>query len=380
MRPLECDARVSPIACVDDVQRTLESRSSTGTHVVTALLALGLISCSPVAPERFRFTQLPQSLELGVASFSLQTTSGDVYVSTFMGKWLRLKKGATTWEVVTEPGLTSVVADFQQGKALGLSTTMGGYAIETTTGFALLDPPVNVPPGTPLGRDKDGTLWAMNASATHVLLSKWDPGARVWTTENLTYPVLPAGTPTGFTSTGRLFLRPHDKGLFEADRDTKTVVERVPCTHPMFRPSHPDSRACQEDTTLLGDLDGSLLIATPNREVWRLPARATEPVLVVKSELSGITRPDPEGLSFIGIPQVHLDAKRRLWLVYRWGLNTSTDVVHLHVADATAAQPVTWVKLRDDLERNMRAYGVGPTPVLSTGSLDQGLNVIRIDE
>ncbi|MDP3506198.1 MAG: hypothetical protein Q8S33_38015 [Myxococcales bacterium] len=43
-------------------------------------------------------------------------------------------------------------------------------------------------------------------------------------------------------------------------------------------------------------------------------------------------------------------------------------------------QPVTWVKLRDDLERNTRAYGVGPTPLLSTGSLDQGLNVIRIDE
>lgn len=349
-------------------------------RVVTALLTLGLISCSPVAPERFRFTDLPQSFELGVAAFSLQTTTGDVYVSTIKGTWLRLKKGATAWEVVAEPGITGALPDFQQGKAMGLSSNMAGYALETATGFALLDPPVNVPPGTPLGRDKDGTFCAMSASATHVLLSKWDPGARTWTTESLPYALLPAGTPSGFTSTGRLFVRPHDKGLFEADRDTKTVVERVPCTHAMFRPSHSDSRPCQEDTTLLGDIDGSLLIANPNREVWRLSAGSTEPVLVVTGELSGVTRPDPAGLSFVGIPQLHLDAKRRLWLVYRWGVNNDADRTHLHVADATATQPVRWVKLRDDLERNMRAFGVGPTPVLSTGSLDQGLRVIRIDE
>lgn len=349
-------------------------------RVATALLTLGLISCSPVAPERFRFTQLPQSFELGVASFSLQTTTGDVYVSTIKGTWLRLKKGATAWEIVSEPGITGALPDFLQGKAMGLSSNRAGYAIETATSFALLDPPVNVPPGTPLGRDKDGTFWAMSASETHVLLSKWDPGALTWTTENLPYAGLPAGTPMGFTSTGRLFLRPHDKGLFEADRDTKTVVERVPCTHPMLRASHPDSRACQEDTTLLGDVDGSLLIANPNREVWRLSAGATEPVLVVKGELAGVTRPDPAGLSFVGVPQVHLDAKRRLWLVYRWGVNGGADTAHLHVADATATQPVAWQKVRDDLERNIQAFGVGPTPVLSSGSEDRGLHVIRIDE
>lgn len=30
-----------------------------------------------------------------MSAFSVQTTSGDVYASTFEGQWVRLKKGAT---------------------------------------------------------------------------------------------------------------------------------------------------------------------------------------------------------------------------------------------------------------------------------------------
>lgn len=350
-------------------------------RAVVALCSFVLISCSPVSPDRFRFVELPQSFELGVAGMSIQTTTQDIYVSSIRGSWLRMKKGGTAWENLGPPGLSRTAIDFQQGKALGLLSNNTGVAIEAPTGFTLLDPPVNPPPaGSLLGRDKNGVFWSTASSPTHVLLSKWDPASTTWTTENLAYDLLPAGTETVLTGTGSVFVRPANKGLFEADRDGKRMLERVPCTHTMFRASHADFRACQQDSTLVGDAD-SVLIATANHEVWRFSSGASEPVLVVKGDLQGVTLPvDANGNSIVGIPQVHLDSKRRLWLIYRFGLNVGTDVAELHVADVSGTQPSTWQRLRGDLERNMRLFGVGPTPVLSTGSEDQGLRVIRIDE
>lgn len=346
-----------------------------------ALWFIVLISCSPVSPDRFRFVELPQSFELGVAGMSIQTTTQDVYVSTIRGSWLRMKKGGTAWENLGPPGLSRTTPDFQQGRALGLLSNNSGVAVETATGFTLLDPPVNAPPsGTLLGRDTSGGFWSMTSSATHVLLAKWDAASTAWTTENLAYDQLPAGTETALTGAADLFVRPANKGLFVADRDGKKMVERVPCTHPMFRASHPDFRACQQDSTLVGDVD-SVLVATANHEVWRVNAGASEPVLVVKGDLQGVTLPiDANGNSIVGVPQVHLDSKRRLWLIYRFGLNVGSDVSELHVADLGGAPPATWQRLRGDLERNMRLFGVGATPVLSTGSEDQGLRVIRIEE
>lgn len=348
---------------------------------VAVLCSLVLINCSPVSPERFRFVELPQSFELGVAGMSIQTTTGDLYVSTIRGSWLRMKKGGTAWETLGPPGLSRTAPDFQQGKALGLLSNNSGVAVESATGFMLFDPPVNAPPlGILLGRDKSGLVWSTAFSPTHVLLSKWNAASATWTTENLAYDLLPAGTETVLTGTGSVFMRPANKGLFEADRDGKRMVERVPCTHPMFRASHPDFRACQQDSTLVGDAD-SVLIATANHEVWRFSSGASEPVLVVKGELQGVTLPvDANGNSIVGIPQVHLDSKRRLWLIYRFGRNVGDDVAELHVADTSGTQPSTWQRLRGDLERNMRLFGVGPTPVLSTGSEDQGLRVIRVEE
>lgn len=350
-------------------------------RAVVALGSIVLISCSPVSPDRFRFVELPQSFELGAAGMSIQTTTQDLYVSTIRGAWLRMKKGGTAWENLGPPGLSRTASDFQQGKALGLLSNNAGVAIESATGFTLLDPVVNAPPsGTLLGRDKNGVFWSVSSSTTHVLLSKWDAAGTTWTTENLAYDLLPAGTETVLTGTGSVFMRPANKGLFEADRDGKRLVERVPCTHTLFRPSHPDYRACQQDTTLVGDSD-SVLIATANHEVWRFSSGASEPVLVVKGDLQGVTLPvDANGNSIVGVPQVHLDSKRRLWLIYRFGLNVGSDVAELHVADVSGTQPSTWQRLRGDLERNMRLFGVGPTPVLSTGSEDQGLRVIRIEE
>lgn len=348
---------------------------------LAVLCCFALISCSPVSPDRFRFVELPQSFELGVAGMSIQTTTGDVYVSTIRGSWLRMKKGATAWENLGQPGLSRTAPDFQQGKALGLLSNNTGVAVETATGFMLLDPPVNAPPtGALLGRDTSGVFWSTSSSATHVLLSKWDAASTTWTTENLAYDLLPAGTETALTGTGSVFMRPANKGLFEADREDKRLVERVPCTHAMFRPSHPDFRACQQDSTLVGDVD-AVLIATANHEVWRVSPGASEPVLVVKGDLQGVTLPvDANGNSIVGIPQVHLDSKRRVWLIYRFGLNVGSDVSELHVADLSGAPPATWQRLRGNLERNMRLFGVGPTPVLSTGSEDQGLRVVRIEE
>lgn len=350
-------------------------------RAVVVPLSMLLISCSPVSPDRFRFVELPQRLELGAAGMSIQTTAQDVYVSTIRGSWLRMKKGATAWEQLGPPGLSRTAIDFQQGKALGLLSNNTGVALESPMGFVLLDPPVNAPPsGVLLGRDKNGLFWSIAPSPTHVLLSKWDAASSTWTTENLASDLLPAGTETALTGTGSVFFRPANKGLFEADRDAKRIVERVPCTHPMFRPSHPDFRACQQDTTLVGDGD-SVLVSTANHEVWRFGSGASEPVLVVKGDLQGVTLPvDANGNSIVGVPQVHLDSKRRLWLIYRFGTNVGSDVSELHVADVSGAQPSTWQRLRGDLERNMRLFGVGPTPVLSTGSEDQGLRVIRVDE
>lgn len=350
-------------------------------RAVAAVWFIVLISCSPVSPDRFRFVELPQSFELGVAGMSIQTTTQDVYVSTIRGSWLRMKKGGTAWENLGAPGPSRTAPDFQQGRALGLLSNNSGVAVETATGFTLLDPPVNAPPsGTLLGRDTSGGFWSMTASATHVLLSKWDPASTTWTTENLAYDQLPAGTETALTGAADVFVRPTNKGLFVADRDGKKMVERVPCTHPMFRASHPDFRACQQDSTLVGDVD-SVLVATANHEVWRVNSGASEPVLVVKGDLQGVTLPiDANGNSIVGVPQVHLDSKRRLWLVYRFGLNVGSDVAELHVADVSGTPPATWQRLRGDLERNMRLFGVGATPVLSTGSEDQGLRVIRVEE
>jgi hypothetical protein len=352
-------------------------------RAVVALCSFVLISCSPVSPDRFRFVELPQAFELGVASMSPQTRSGDIYVRTIRGTWLRMKKGASAWEIVTEPGLSRTAPDFLEGKLLGPSSNGAGLAIENAAGLGPFDPPVNLPPTNTelLGRDKSGTFWSMTFSPTHVLLSKWDAAATTWTTENLTFDRLPAGTPMALTGSGGFFMRPANKGLFEADRDGKRMVERVPCTHTLFRPSHPDFRACQQDSTLVGESDGSMLIATSNQEVWRISPGTAEPVLVVKGELQGVTLPvDANGNSIVGVPQVHLDSKRRLWLIYRFGLNVGSDVAELHVADVSGSQPSSWQRLRGDLERNMRLFGVGPTPVLSTGSEDQGLRVIRVEE
>lgn len=348
---------------------------------LAVLCCFALINCSPVAPDRFRFVELPQRFGLGVASMSIQTTTQDVYVSTIGGSWLRLKKGGTEWEDLgLVAGLMSTAPDFQQGRALGLRSTDATVAIESATGFTSLDPPVNAPPGTLLGRDTSGLFWSATSSQTHVLLSKWDAASTTWTTENLAYELLPAGTETALTGTGSVFMRPANKGLFVADRESKRLVERVPCTHAMFRPSHPDYRACQQDSTLVGDVD-AVLIATANHEVWRVSPGASEPVLVVKGDLQGVTLPvDANGNSIVGIPQLHLDSKRRVWLIYRFGLNVGSDMSELHVADLSGAPPATWQRLRGNLERNMRLFGIGPTPVLSTGSEDQGLRVVRIDE
>ncbi|MBM4779540.1 MAG: hypothetical protein GQE15_17675, partial [Archangiaceae bacterium] len=115
-------------------------------RAVVVLCSVVLISCSPVSPDRFRFVELPQSFELGVAGMSIQTMMQDLYVSTIRGSWLRMKKGGTAWENLGPPGLSRTAPDFQQGKALGLLSNNAGVAIESATGFTLLDPIVNAPP------------------------------------------------------------------------------------------------------------------------------------------------------------------------------------------------------------------------------------------
>jgi len=359
------------------MSRDASARPALDLRAVIAWCAV-LISCSPSPPDRFRFVGLPRRFDLGAAVVVLQTGTQDVYAATFNGRAVRVKKGAASWEE-TDICFMQTAPDFQQSKAFGSAKNLGGVSglvLETAAGFGPVSPPVGGSAGRLLGRDASGTIWSLHAD-TELQLSSWAVGSSAWATSSFAFDAGLADTQSALTSTGRFFVRLPNKGLFEADPTAGRLVERVPCSHSMFRASGTGFRACQQTPTVVGDLDGSVLIATTNHEVWRFTPGATEPVLAVKGDLQAV---DTNGRSFIGPAQVHLDSKGRLWLLYRLGQNVDGDAAELHVADLNEAQPASWERVRGDLERNMRLFGVGPTPVLSTASEGQGLRVVRVEE
>jgi hypothetical protein len=362
--------------------------------VVSAVLvsAMALLGCG-VDGGSVRVTQLPADLARPVAASALQTRDGQVYVSLLDGAWLRLTADGAAWEAALPPAVRSLVADHQQGQTLGLGTD-GTWLRAGAAGFAALEPGVPSLPATfagnrsVLGRDARGSMWAIGQAVGStafgdLALHRLDPDAgTTWQLErfpiHIGRHIFPATSPA-MTSEGRFFYRPLESGLWEVDRAGRALVERVPCTHPLFRASHPDYLDCQEDTVVFAGRHGQLLLLNPNHELWRLAPGSSTPALVVKGALPQLVLTDEAGFNFYspGGYRVYVDPQDRVWLLFRWGDNDPGDTSYLYVADP--ARGDGWSFVRSDLPRNLLIFGDGPGPLLTGGSPEDHLLVFRVE-
>jgi hypothetical protein len=366
--------------------------------VASFLTALPLWGCGPeLSAASVVLAQLPADPTRGPATSAVQTSEGWVFVQPSSGGFLRLAADGGAWEPVAGPAMTRFLPDLKEG--LTLSPGAGATGLFRASGgtFVGFEPPVPVLALAPfasagwaavLGRDGQGTFWASTASFDgaegRAHLARLEPSSPTeWKLDEFRLTsarqTLPASRPA-MTSDGRFFFRPLESGVWELDRDTLALVERVPCSHELFRPSHSDYAPCQEDTLVFAGRQGELFILNPSFELWRLPAGGTSPVLVVKGERPGLERVTEAGFNRYspGGPQVYVDPKGRVWLGFRWGENLASDTSYLYVAEPSRRDG--WTLLRSDLPRNTSLFGDGTTPLLSSGSLDTGLLVFRVLE
>lgn len=362
------------------------------THHLRALLPMALVlcGCEPVlSADTFKLEALPPDLLTGPAMQAVQTKDGRVYAVPSEGGLLRLAADGGAWDVVEGLAVQRFVRDFQANEALGFAAGSPDVLHEVDGGFVPLmanQPQLTLDLTALRGRDATGTLWAAavptSGMTTH--LSLWrleatDPSAWKFDLvplENLGQTI-PASNAT-LTSDARLFFRAIESGVWEVDRANKVMVERVTCDHELFRPTHPDYRACQEDTFLVAGRGGELFILNPHRELWRIPPSTTTPMLMVRGELPRLDRVNPDGTNRYspGAPSLYVDPRGRVWLSFRWGNNDSDDTAYLYVVDP--AQASGWTFLSGELPRNIVLFGNGERPLLSSQTLASGLMLYRL--
>ncbi len=356
------------------------------------LSALVLAGCGPDAAG-IPVVKLPVDAARPVAALAVQSRDGRVHASLFDGSWVRLTADGSVWEAAPGPAVKGLLLDHQQGLTLALGAD-GSWLRAAAGAYAPLEPPVPPLPASfegqraVLGRDAQGRLWATAAAtsgtaAGGLALHRLEPDAgSAWQVERVPLAIvrhtIPAASPA-LTAAGRLFYRPLESGLWEVDRAGGAVVERVPCSHPLFRPSHPDYVACQEDWLLAAGRGGELFVLTPGHELWRLPPGSTTPQLAVQGALPGLEVQNELGFNRYapGGYQLYVDPRDRVWLLFRWGDNVPDDVSYLYLADP--AHGDGWALVRKDLPRNLRLSGDGPGPLLFSGSPEDGLLVFRVE-
>lgn len=354
------------------------------------LVSLLVWSCEPaLSPDTLKLVTLPADFQTGPATDAVQTKDGRVYALPIEGGMLRLASDGGAWDVLPAPTMRRFLHDFQANETLAISGASPDVYREVDGGFVPLIenmPQLTVDNAYLRGRDATGTLWATTVPtagmSTH--LSVWrleaaDPSA--WKFDLVPLAdlgqTIPATNST-LTSDGRLFFRPYNSGVWEVDRANAVMVERVKCDHELFRASHPDYRACQEDTYLYAGLNGELFILNPNHELWRIPPSSTTPVLVVKGELPKLEVKNPNGTNRYapGGPRVYVDPKGRVWLCFTWGNNDSDDTSYLYVVDP--AKEDAWTYLIDALPRNLVLFGNGELPLISSQDSATGLKLWRM--
>jgi hypothetical protein len=363
------------------------------------LLLAALAACGPtLTSERVKVEPLPADVQTGLATFAVRTPSGSTFVAPNTGGFLRLAADGASWEALSDRPMVRGYPDFKDGLSLALGDANTGIFRAEGDHFVGFEPPVpvlsheaysNVGWSALRGRDANGVFWATAAPTFGTLdgrlvVAHLDPAAPTeWVYEEVPLAgprqTIPASAAT-LTRDGRLFFRVTEGGVWAVDLAAKQVTEVVGCDHELFRPSHPDYPQCKEDTLLAAGPKGELFILNPNREVWRLLPGETSPTLVVKAGLEELVVQDADGYNNYspGGPQLYVDPKGRLWLVFTWGNNSEADTSYLYAVDP--ASDDTWNFIRGDLPRGLRPFGDGDTPLLSSLIVRSGLLLFRVLE
>lgn len=351
-----------------------------------AFLVMLLAACGP-STSGFRFEQLPTDALKEPALTGVLTKQGALYITQFTGGTFRLSRDGASWESAGAERLAAYVPDFQADATLATNANFlyrVGAAVEK---LEPTPPPTFGPFGTlgmdrVIGREASGALVAATTNSDGMMpqlyVAKLAPGATDWTSTTYALPAAPhifaAARPT-FTKTGRIAWRAANAGVWELDVAAGKAVERVPCSHEMFRPTHSDYTQCQQDSATFAARDGAVLLLNSHREVWRIEADGAVKKLV-GAELTNFVQKNLDGTNRYGpLPDLYADRAGRLWLSFRWGNNDAEDQHYLYVASASGG---AWSFVRDDLPRNVALFGDGETPVVSNMSLDTGLLVYRV--
>jgi hypothetical protein len=319
----------------------------------------------------------------GSAVLAVTTPAGHTLVSLAQGTMVRLEAGKSSWEPFEFPALQGLVVD-EQGTNLGINTAgLVEVLDDELSALAMPVPPAAEGYRAIRGRDANGRFWFTagayaDASTSTLFVGHWAPGEESWTSVFTSIPhehALPVNAPV-FTGAGGLFFRPAEAGVWEIEPTTAVTREVVSCTHEMFRPSHPDYAACQQDTVLFRGPDHDAWAINAMFEVWRIPAGGA-PKRVVAGEPPGRVLKDGSGGNFFAIQTVSpwVAPDGTLWLAFRWGDNSGDDVSYLYKAEPGAS---TWQLLRDDLPRNLQLFDGGATPLLSNGSAEEGFELWRV--
>ena len=352
------------------------------------LCALALLGCESVlSAQTFKLVQLPADVQTGPASIGVQTKEGRIFAGPVTGGLLRLQADAGAWEELPPPSLARFLPDFKDGLALaqgnGGSGLLRAVGDDFTAFFptvpALRDPAFTTGLSAVLGRDATGTFWASVAPTFggingKVVVAHFDPASADWIYDEVPTELTLGSARPAMTSDARFFFRPQESGLWEIDVPNHVLVERVPCTHELFRPSGEGFMQCQEQTYVFAGLNGELFLLNAHRELWRVPARGTAPSLVVKGELPRLAT---EGRAQAA-PLTYVDPKGRVWLGFRWGTNVDGDVSYLYVAEPSKSDK--WTFLKKDLPRSIVLLGNANTPLISSVSQNTGLLLFRAAE
>lgn len=346
------------------------------------LCALSSLGCQPdLSAATFKLVPLPPDIMTGPARAGVQTKEGRIFAVPLTGGLLRLPTDGGLWEELPAPAMTRFMPDFKEGLTLAQGENTTGLFRASGEIFTALTPTVPAPTaGFPavLGRDATGQLWASSAPrfATEdagVVLAHFDSSSGgEWQYDEVPIPFMQGAIslrPT-MTSDARFFFRPDQSGLWEIDLPNHALVQRVTCEHELFRASAQTFMPCQEETFIFAGLGGELFLLNPNHELWRVPARATTPALVVKGTL-----PKLEG-RLIGAPATYVDPKGRVWLGFRRGENVDADTSSLYVAEPGKRDG--WLFLKGELPRAIALFGDAEAPLISSTSQNTGLLMFRV--
>jgi hypothetical protein len=324
------------------------------------------------------------SLGADPASEGFVTSDGHLFAVSLSGALTHLPPGATTWAKRNE-GRTRIIENFADKatlatNALGVSEVKAGVFVQ----MPVPPPPVNGDYATIRIQDISRRLWSLtaaNVDATKntVIAAVFTPGATTWEVTGVPVPLNHTVFVSAITADGRAFYRPRNLGVWELDLKTKTVIERIPCTHPIFRPSHPDYVACQEDLFLVGGRNNELLALNANMELWRIPQASVTPELVVAGTNAQVQEKnaiDGTNKYKIGVRAPYVSPSGKLWLVFRFGNNDGDDTSYLFTASSIPGS--SWKLLSKSLPRNSILLGQGEVPLLLNGSPDEGAGIFRI--